>query len=108
MFHLGRKKPTITVQLPSERSTRSRYPGDSNAAVGGGGVITGNTLAYIRNQDAKSSESEDCCCGFKNKVGDSFHKCLKCRGRVFAGICFVDGGENGVNGTCFRCAGKTQ
>jgi hypothetical protein len=108
VFYVGRKRPSITVAPPSERLTRSRYPGNPNAAGGGGGVITGNTLEYIRKQDAKSSESEDCCCGCKNKVGKSFHKCLKCRGRVFAGICFIDGGENGVNGTCFRCAGKKR
>ena len=108
MFYVGRKRPSITVAPPSERLTRTRYPGNSNDAGGGGGVITGNTLEHIRKQDAQSFESEDCCCGCKHKVGKSFHKCLICRGRVYAGICFIDEGENGVNGTCFKCAGKKR
>ena len=45
-----------------------------------------------------------CCCGCGHFVGQSFHKCILCQGRVRGGICFVGDGEEGVNGTCKACA----
>jgi hypothetical protein len=71
------------------------------------GVITGNTLQYITEQDAAKG-AKRCCCGCPELVGTSFHKCVVCGGAVFGGICFIDGGENGVNGTCLKCAGKKR
>ena len=45
-----------------------------------------------------------CCCGCGHFVGKSFHKCILCQGRVWAGICFVEESLEGVNGTCHACA----
>ena len=105
---LGRKRQQVIPSTTSDRSTRSRVRGNLNAAGGGGGLITGNTLDYIRREDAAKGKKL-CCCGCKIPVGNSFHKCVKCKGTVYAGICFVDGGgEYGLNGTCAKCAEKQK
>ena len=60
----------------------------------------------MANQVASGSKGPKCCCGVcvDEDVGNSFHRCLICKGRTRAGICFVEESLEGLNGICHACA----
>ena len=58
----------------------------------------------VVNSSSSGSNGPICCCGCGSVVKNQAHICQMCKGRVFAGFCFVGDGEAGINGICHACA----
>ena len=58
----------------------------------------------VANSSSSGSNGPICCCGCGSVVKNQAHICQMCKGRVFAGFCFVGDGEAGINGICHACA----